>query len=255
MLYEHMNTIEDTLIQLAKISKNAGHPLHIGTPRETFISSFLNDHLSENAAIGSGEIIDYRSIPKGKRNQFDIVIYRKNYPKILYGGKINCFFIESVISTIEVKSRLNKSGLDKAIRAAKNVKMLEPNNMQLRMTQKNKNSFGFRPPKITNYIVAYDGPKNMETVANWLDEIHKSCDVEKVRLSSSIDEILQTPSSTIDGVFILKKGFLYFDNVPTGFGSRMDRICRPEDNWIYVNTENGTLLQLFLTLTNLDNMK
>jgi hypothetical protein len=76
MLKAHLDAIEDSLVSKARISANSGHPTHKGTPREIFIKEFLQLHLPENCAIGSGEIIDCNSKPNEPRNQHDIVIYK-----------------------------------------------------------------------------------------------------------------------------------------------------------------------------------
>lgn len=82
MLTAHLNSIEEILLSSAKVSANAGNSLNKGTPREIFIKEFLTNHLSEKVAIGSGEIIDCNSRPNESRNQIDIVIYRRDYPKL-----------------------------------------------------------------------------------------------------------------------------------------------------------------------------
>jgi len=64
---------ENALISISRIPANSGHSLHKGTPREAFIREFLQSHLPENVAIGTGEIIDASSQPRAQRNQFDIV--------------------------------------------------------------------------------------------------------------------------------------------------------------------------------------
>ena len=106
MLKSHMDAKEDALIAISKIPANSGHSLHKGTPREAFIKKFLIDHLPSNVDIGTGEIIDAVSLPNQSCNQFDIVIYKRNYPKLDFGDGISGFLIESVIATIEVKSTL-----------------------------------------------------------------------------------------------------------------------------------------------------
>jgi hypothetical protein len=65
MLEAHMSAVESALLQTAQIPANAGHTLHRGTPRENLIVNFLKSHLSENVAIGTGEIIvcDPRTTP------------------------------------------------------------------------------------------------------------------------------------------------------------------------------------------------
>ncbi|MBB6246225.1 DUF6602 domain-containing protein [Rhodanobacter sp. A1T4] len=68
-----MDAKENALIAISRIPANSGHSLHKGTPREAFIREFLQSHLPENVAIGTGEIIDASSQPRAQRNQFDIV--------------------------------------------------------------------------------------------------------------------------------------------------------------------------------------
>ena len=106
MLKSHMDAVEQSLVAISKIPANSGHSLHKGTPREAFIKEYLEGHLPSNVAIGTGEIIDASSIPGQQRNQYDIVIYKRSYPKLDFGGGISGFLIESVIATIEVKSVL-----------------------------------------------------------------------------------------------------------------------------------------------------
>lgn len=151
MLKSHMDAQEDTLFAKSKIPASSGHGQHKGTPREIFIREYLQSHLPENVAIGTGEIIDANSQPGEQRSQFDIVIYRRNYPKLDFGGEISGFLIESVVATIEVKSTLTRPGMEQAIRAARSAKQLMPNNTMVM-------SAGYVPPKVLNYVVAYDGP-------------------------------------------------------------------------------------------------
>ena len=81
MLKSHMDAREAALVAISKVPSNAGHSLHKGTPREAFIKEFLANHLPSNVDIGTGEIIDANSQANQSRNQFDIVIYKRNYPK------------------------------------------------------------------------------------------------------------------------------------------------------------------------------
>src|SRR5438094_6070124 len=111
MLATYMAAVEAALLHTAQIPANAGHPLHKGTPREAFIRQFLADHLSEELAIGQGEIISADSQPSEVRNQFDIVLYKRHFPKLPFGGGVNAFLAESVVATIEVKSTLTKKDL------------------------------------------------------------------------------------------------------------------------------------------------
>lgn len=236
-----MAAIENNLVAQSQIQNSAGHSLHKGTPRETFIREFLISHLPENVAIGSGEIIDANSQPGGSRNQFDIVIYKKNYPKLDFGGNVSGFLIESVIATIEVKSTLTSADLEQAIGAAQKAKNLKTNTI---------NSFhsGYIPPKILNYVVAYKGPANIETAYNWIQPIQTKLGITSPSLPQDQENRLKTPSSSIDGIFILNSGFIYFDNTHIGFANSSTRNSNPNGKWIYVDIQTGSLLFLFLLL-------
>src|SRR5437764_1269804 len=118
MLQSHMAALEKFLLAYAQIQENTGHSLHKGTPREFFVNEFLRDHLSENVAIGTGEVIDCNSLPSQDRNQMDIVLYKRSFPKLAFGGGISGFLVESVLATVEVKSTLTEKDLRSAFEAA-----------------------------------------------------------------------------------------------------------------------------------------
>ncbi len=80
LLKAHMDSVEDHLLAVSRVPANSGHSLHKATPREAFIREYLENHLSQNLAIGTGEIVDATSQPGEARNQIDIVLYRRNYP-------------------------------------------------------------------------------------------------------------------------------------------------------------------------------
>jgi hypothetical protein len=241
MLKSHMDAKEDALVAISRIPANSGHSLHKGTPREAFIREFLESHLPENVAIGTGEIIDANSRPGGQRNQFDIVIHRKNYPKLDFGGGISGFLIESVIATVEVKSTLSQGDLEQATGAARRAKSLTPN-------VRSSFNAGYIPPKVLNYVVAYDGPEQMRTVYSWILRVHTTLGITISNLPQGEVERLRTASPSIDGVFVLKKGFIYFDNAPIGFANSQRRAAHPDLKWVFADSTSGNLLLLFLML-------
>jgi uncharacterized protein DUF6602 len=242
MLKDHFVAVEDYLLSISKIPSNAGHTLHKGTPREAFIREFLQSHLSERVAIGTGEIIDAHSKSGESRNQFDIVIYKRDYPKLNFGGGISGFLAESVIATIEVKSLLDKDAIRQSIEAARNAKKLQRNLVTSFLT-------GYIPPSILNYVVADNGPMNIDTVYNWIPEIYGEKGIISPTLSSDVNIRIATPSSSIDAVFLLGKGFIYFDNVPSGFSNENVWLKYPDIHWAVGKSANTNLLLLFLFLT------
>jgi len=241
MLREHFRAVEEHLLAVSRIPANAGHTLHRGTPREAFIREFLSKHLSERVAIGTGEIIDATSEARQQRNQFDVVAFKRDYPRLDLGGGVNAFLVESVVATIEVKSVLDAAGVAQAALAAAKSKGLQRHLTTTFMA-------GYQPPALLNYIVAYDGPASMATVNDWLKEVHAANQIEVPELSGAIDRY-RVPAPSIDGIFVLGRGFLYFDNVPMGLASDDTRAKFPKLRWVYSDSAVDNLLLLFLFLT------
>ncbi len=237
MLKTHFDAIEKYLIALSRIQENTGHSLHKGTPREIFVREFLTGHLSEQITVGTGEIIDADSKPRESRNQFDNVIYRRDYPKIDFGGGINGFLVESVVATIEVKSTLRKKDLEHSIKAASNVKRLKKHLYLSSSTIRNQKN-------VLSYVVAYNGPAKMATVYDWINSTYSSLDISY----PSTDKGSPVPSLSLDGIFVLGKGFILFRNPPISFLSKETYDQNPEVKWEVVNTAEGNLFVLFLVL-------
>ena len=242
LLKSHLDAVETQLLATSQVPANSGHSLHKGTPREAFIKQFLEDHLSQEVSVGTGEIVDADSQAGVSRNQIDIVIYRRNYPRIYFGGGINAFLVESVAATIEVKSTLTQDELAKSIRAARNVKALKRSLVQ---------SFqaGYHPPAVLSYVVAYDGPASMKTVHSWLGPIHATENILIPTLPISEQDRVAVASPTIDGIFVLGRGFVAFDNTPIGFLTEPIRRQHPTTRWTIGEADRGSLLWLFSLLT------
>jgi len=241
MLKSHMDAIEQSLIAISQIPANSGHTLHKGTPREAFIKEYLEAHLPSNVAIGTGEIIDANSKPGQKRNQYDIVIYKRTYPKLDFGGGISGFLVESVIATIEVKSLLTQSEFSTAAKSAYNCKQLKANTVS---------SFhaGYIPPSILNYIVAYKGPASIKTVHGWVATEYQKHGITQTAIPSDESKRISTPANAIDAVFVLGSGLMYYDNVPMGFSNEQHRKSNPSSKWIFTDTPDGNLLFLFMMI-------
>jgi len=174
MLLTHINAIEKILVVQSDVAQNAGHPCLRGWPREWFIRDFLANHLPSSLEIGHGEIIDQDSAPDPPQDEYrpevDIVIYRRDLPKISYSRDNTAFLAEGVIATIESKSVITKEELSKACKASVIHKTLK-RNMPL-------HALGdFPPEKIVSYVIAYDGPTKISTVANWLSKIAKESEI------------------------------------------------------------------------------
>ena len=236
ILHQHLNNCEESLLTQASIPGVSGHSLHKGTPREVFIKEFLGEHLPLDFSIGTGEIIDHRTEAAGMRNQFDIVIFKRSFPRIHFGGLINAFMRESVIATIEVKSDLDYEELKKSVRSAWNLKQL-----------KDTAQVVLRP--IANYVVAYGGAAKMDTVFNWMASIYQELNLSDPTFSPSFmsPERQKIASASIDGVFLLGVGASMFEN-NVGVMNLYFAQHFPEACWSIINSERGSLALLFAGL-------
>jgi hypothetical protein len=242
ILAEHINANENSLLAISKIPANSGHSLHKGTPREAFIKEFLQNHLSELIGFGTGEIIDCASQSNQQRNQVDIVLYKKNYPKLDFGGSINGFFVESVVATIEVKSTLTETELIAAFNSIRNTKSLQPHVVTSFFT-------GYQAPGIFSCIVAYDGPANMQTIYGWIKRYIQQNNITMPSMAPDLKSRIAIPSPLADLIVVLGKGFVQFDNSPITFITDAYRAQDPTNKWVISAGSNGNLLILFSHLT------
>jgi hypothetical protein len=242
LLEVHMNRVEEALLSISKIPANSGHSLHKGTPREAFVRQYLEQHLSQDLAIGTGEVIDATSQPNEPRNQIDIVLYRRGYPRLSFGGNVYGYLAESVVATLEIKSTLTKEEFATSLKTAHRLKELDRHFVF-------SFSAGHIPPAIQSYIVAYDGPASMRTVHNWIEPLHRELGIVDPILPTEPVDRIQVPSPSLDGVFVLGRGLLYFDNTPLGFMVDPARRARPDMRWVMADTTHGNLMMLFLALT------
>jgi len=224
MLESHTNAIEQVLLAQSRAAQNAGHPNLRGGPREWFIRQFLESHLPTNLEIGQGEIIDENTSPAPSqneyRNQVDIVVYRRDLPKIQYSKDNNAYFAEGVISTIESKSKLTKTELEKACQASNRHKNLTRN--------KPLHTFGEISDQILTYVVAYDGPKNISTVSNWLNVINQGQNIDIPK--------------QLDMIIVLGKGTIWKINK---FPAIPISDVRDGHSWAFVQQDKGNLYLLF----------
>jgi len=244
LLQSHLDAVESKLLATSLVPANAGHSIHKGTPRETFIREFLEEHLSQNLAIGTGEIIDANSKVGESRNQMDIVLYRKEFPRLSFGGGIYGFLAESVVATIEAKSTLTSHDLATSMVSAHRAKRLSKSVIR---------GFedGYRPPNILSFVVAYDGPASMETVHGWLEPICKKEGINYPSLPAHQErQKRQAVSSTsVDAIFVLGRGAVTFDTWPLKFVADETYQSLPDLKWIIADVDRGALALLFLWLT------
>ena len=90
----------------------AKHDIEADSPRSAFIRSVLELFLPSSYAIGSGRIIDASG---NSSDPIDIVIYRRDFPRLNLPGSADVFIYESVLATIEVRTKLVRKTLFQAL--------------------------------------------------------------------------------------------------------------------------------------------
>ena len=90
----------------------AKHDIEADSPRSAFIRSVLELFLPSSYAIGSGRIIDSSG---NSSDTIDIVIYRRDFPRLNLPGSADVFIYESVLATIEVRTKLVRKTLFQAL--------------------------------------------------------------------------------------------------------------------------------------------
>jgi len=97
--------------------------LYQDSARDNFIKTVLEPFLPVSFAIGSGHVID--SAGQSSSAQ-DIIIYRRDFPQFNLPGNQNIFLYESVLATIQVKSKLLKKTLFDSLDQCASMAELDP---------------------------------------------------------------------------------------------------------------------------------
>ena len=210
LLRSHFKRIARRLQAEGEAARSFHHSLNKGQIREAFIREFLEDNTSTLCGIGTGEIIHKSTMPGDPRNQIDVVVYNKGYPKLSMATSIDIFFAETVSSFIEIKSFLAREHISKAAAVTKKIKI------STNLPPQKFNPTGIvETPRPYSFIFAYDGPKHLETLLRWMKEVSEEDDYNLDALRTAApNQRGYFDNQFIDGVFILGKGFVLVDALP-----------------------------------------
>lgn len=219
------------------------HGSNRGQIREAFVREFLSQNISSLWDIGTGEIIHHESSPDETRSQIDVVIHNRKFPKLSLATGIDLFFVETVSSFIEIKSRLTEEDVRKAAATTKKIKSLAEF-----PPQKINPSGLVKTPRPYSFLFAYDGPRRISTLLDWIKRSSSTDDygIEGLR-ETPPEERSFYPHHFIDGVFVLGLGFVFLDALP--FQSQIARAIEkglsvpPATVW--VSGEEQELLMLW----------
>ena len=202
LLDSHFERVQRRLQAEGDAAKSFQHGLNRGQIREAFVREFLALNISDFWGVGTGEIIHRNASPEEDRHQIDVVVHNRKYPKLSLATGIDLFFIESVSSLIEIKSRLTKEDLRKSAAVTKGIKSLAA------FAPQRLNPMGMvKNPRPYSFVFSYDGPKRIETVLRWLQDISTAEDYGV----SALEETEPGKRAFFNHNFI--DGFLFLDAV------------------------------------------
>lgn len=119
----------ETAIQQAKAFGDVGHPGLRGRFREILVDRLLRPWLPPYCGIGTGSVIDSDDRTR-QLSEDDLVVYdREILPQLLVSERDGLFPVESVLERIEVKSRVSREELRRALSSAQELhelRMLPP---------------------------------------------------------------------------------------------------------------------------------
>jgi hypothetical protein len=117
IISKYLKSEADFLTTVAK------HEVEVNPSREAFIRNVLELFLPGSYAIGSGLVIDSAGQSSKK---LDLVIYRRDFPRLNLPGSVDMFLYESVLATIEVRPKLVRKTLFDALDACASLSELNP---------------------------------------------------------------------------------------------------------------------------------
>jgi hypothetical protein len=142
------------------------HDIAADSTRSAFIRGVLEPFLPSSYAIGSGRIID--SIGQSS-DPIDIVIYRRDFPRLNLPGSSDVFLYESVLATIEVRTKLIRKTLFDALDTCASIAKLKPGisakvlnkiATQNKLTLNKQNKYVHEHPLLTNRFNLIGRPPN-----------------------------------------------------------------------------------------------
>jgi len=171
------------------------HEIAADSTRAAFIRGVLEPFLPSSYAIGSGRIIDSAG---QSSDHIDIVIYRRDFPRLNLPGSSDVFLYESVLATIEVRTKLIRKTLFDALDTCNSIAKLNPDiskkvlkniAMQNKLTLNDQNMYVHEHPLLTHrfnligrppsFIYGFSGfqtsPSQLnDNVKIWLEQRQKA---------------------------------------------------------------------------------
>ncbi|MEZ8060449.1 DUF6602 domain-containing protein [Vibrio splendidus] len=141
------------------------HNATCGSIREQIIKDFLSEHLPEIVSVVSGQIFDSND---NYSKQQDLVLVSKAMPRLPFADGNDLIFLEGVISTVEIKTKINKTVLEaigKNIASVRDLTTAMSGGAMMGVTH------DWPPSRILTVIVTYEGLGSLKQYHDILNEL------------------------------------------------------------------------------------
>ncbi|MBQ6289279.1 MAG: hypothetical protein IJK71_08540 [Clostridia bacterium] len=216
MLDELFSAISQKMrVDFEKVTKQILHNGERGTARETILQEYLETYIPKKYAFAKGMIINAMNECS---KQIDIIIHDSIITPYLFDIGTTMIPIETVYATIEVKSRLTKDELEKAIKNIESVRKLQKRTI---------NGISY---STAGYIFAYDSDSSLETIYKNYIELSKDIPI----------------SHQVSCICVLGKGLI----LPVMKDGLLTISTFPGENTLYAifNDPENSLLMFYLLL-------
>jgi hypothetical protein len=236
MLSTHLHSVEGALIDQAQAAiaalppgtAPAAGPLTLALARQ-----FLEPMFGGALRVASGALVGPDSLPSEPHPLFDALLCSWEAPRLTLADGQAAWLADTVVASVSVAPVLDQAAMTRAVKAASSAKALAG-------TQDG--------PGLRCYLLAADGPPDMQRVHGWLKLAYREQGIEEPDMPPTGDARCGIASPALDGVFVLGRGFLNFDNVAVGFLTDESRELAFGLCWAVCRAERGALMSLWLQL-------
>lgn len=233
MLLAHLQAVEDALIARAPALSSPEQR------RQAFVQSFAEPMFGGELRLRHGAVVGRDGLRDADHPVFDLLFCPWDGPALALADGTPAWLAETVVATVTLCPVLDEAAMAEAARLAAAAKRLDRSGLR----------GGDDPaPPLRSYLVALDGPADMQQVHIWLKLAYRRHGISEADLPSSLAERLPVASPALDGVFVLGRGFLNFDNVEVGFITDEARADTVGMCWAVATHERGALVSLWLQI-------
>jgi hypothetical protein len=239
MLLNHLGDVEQRLAGHADGDEDTTEA-STDRLRQRLADEFVRPMFGGALSVERGTVVDSRSAASDSAVHVETLLCRRDAPRLEGAGETTAWLAEGVVATLELLPHLDAAGLSRAVEKAHRVKALR---RSLRGDEANE-----ARRSIPCFLLAFDGPARLDEPHIWLKRACRDQGIAEPDMSDVGAERERVPSAALDGVFVLGRGFLAFDNVDTGHVDDAARVAALGACWVIAAAKRAALAVLYLRI-------